>query len=77
MRTQVASTAPNGVLGAAPAAAADLMHRAADAVRNEAAAIGEQTGRFVREEPVKSIAIAAALGAVLTGLVALAMWRTR
>ena len=51
MRTQVASTAPNGVLGAAPVAAADLMHRAADAVRLEAAAISEQTGRFVREEP--------------------------
>jgi len=77
MRTHLASTASNGMLGAVPAAAGDLMHRTADAVMQEAHALSERTGRYVRDEPAKSIALAAALGAVLTGLVALALWRTR
>ena len=81
MRTHVATTAPNGVLGAVPAAAAsasELMHRASDVVRHEAQALSEQTGRYVRDEPMKSLAIAAGIGAALAGLVALmAMWRTR
>lgn len=77
MNTFLAGTAPNGVLGSAPAAATDLMHRAADAICHEARALSEQTRGYVRDEPVKSIAMAAALGAVLTSLIAVAMWRTR
>lgn len=80
MRTHVASTA-NGVLGAVPAAAAsasELMHRAGDVVRQEAHALSEQTGRYVRDEPMKSLAIAAGIGAAVAGLIALlAMWRPR
>jgi ElaB/YqjD/DUF883 family membrane-anchored ribosome-binding protein len=81
MRTHVASTAPNGILGAVPAAAAsasELMHRASDVVRQEAHALSEQTGRYIRDEPMKSLVIAAGIGAAVAGLIALlAMSRTR
>ena len=69
---------PPARLRAAAASASELMHRASDVVRHEAQALSEQTGRYVRDEPMKSLAIAAGIGAALAGLVALmAMWRTR
>lgn len=40
----------------------------ADAVRADAQIAGERTQAYVREEPVKSVLIAAAAGAVLSGL---------
>jgi ElaB/YqjD/DUF883 family membrane-anchored ribosome-binding protein len=45
---------------------------AATAVRERAAAASEGTQRYVRDEPVKAVLIAAAAGAVITGLVMLA-----
>ena len=45
---------------------------AATAVRDQAAAANDRTQRYVRDEPVKAVLIAAAAGAVLTGLVLLA-----
>ena len=45
---------------------------AASAVRERATAASESTQRYVRDEPVKAVLIAAAAGAVITGLVMLA-----
>lgn len=44
---------------------------AADTVRREAQALGERAQAQVREEPLKSLLVAAAAGAALTGLVLL------
>jgi ElaB/YqjD/DUF883 family membrane-anchored ribosome-binding protein len=45
---------------------------AAGAVKQEAAAIGDHTQRYVRHEPVKSLLAAAAAGALITGLIMMA-----
>jgi ElaB/YqjD/DUF883 family membrane-anchored ribosome-binding protein len=45
---------------------------AAGAVKQEAAAIGDNTQRYVRDEPVKSMLVAAAAGALITGLIMMA-----
>ncbi|MGA0610920.1 hypothetical protein [Caldimonas sp. KR1-144] len=71
MRTTVATQAPNGVLGQLPSASVDLMHRAGDAVRDEARALSTRTQQYVQDEPLKSLMIATAFGAMLTGLIAL------
>jgi ElaB/YqjD/DUF883 family membrane-anchored ribosome-binding protein len=41
-------------------------------VRDEAAAVQERTARSIAEQPMKSVLIAAAAGALITGLVVLA-----
>jgi ElaB/YqjD/DUF883 family membrane-anchored ribosome-binding protein len=43
-------------------------HDAALALRNQAGALGHHTQRYVRDEPVKSVLMAAALGALITGV---------
>jgi ElaB/YqjD/DUF883 family membrane-anchored ribosome-binding protein len=61
------------------AAADDLSHSATDAVREgsrrlqaRTAELAESTNTFIHDEPVKSVLIAAAMGAALMALVALA-----
>ncbi len=53
----------------------------ADTVRNEASAVSTRTQRYVRDEPVKSMVIAAAAGALIAGLLAIGgsrrYWRDR
>lgn len=49
---------------------------AAGMVKDEAAALGDRTQRYVRDEPVKSVLIAAAAGALVTGLLMLAARRS-
>ena len=41
---------------------------AASVVRDQALAAKERTSRYVAEEPMKSVLVAAAAGAVITGL---------
>ena len=40
----------------------------ADTVKHEAAVAGDRTRNYVRDEPMRSVLMAAAAGAVLTGL---------
>lgn len=75
MRTPLATHAPDGVLGNPPVAS--LVHRAADAVRGEALAVGQRTEHYVHEAPMTSLLIAAVFGAALTAIAALTMWRGR
>jgi len=56
---------------------AELVREAAGTARDEADALGERGQRYVRDEPVKSVLIAAAVGAAVTGLVMLALKRDR
>jgi len=56
---------------------ADLVREAAGTVREGAGALSERGQRYVRDEPVKSVVIAAAVGAAVTGLVMLALKRDR
>ena len=49
----------------------------AGAVRDEAAIANEQVQAYVRKEPVKAVLIAAAAGAVLTGLMTAGRRRRR
>lgn len=56
---------------------ADLVRDAAGTVRDEASALSERGQRYVRDEPVKSVMIAAVFGAAVTGLVMLALRRDR
>ncbi|MBL8347103.1 MAG: hypothetical protein JNN03_16810 [Rubrivivax sp.] len=56
---------------------AELVREAVGTVRDEAGALGERGQRYVRDEPVKSVLIAAAVGAAVTGLVMLALKRDR
>jgi ElaB/YqjD/DUF883 family membrane-anchored ribosome-binding protein len=53
----------------------DMARSAAGTVREEATAVADKTQRYVRDEPVKSVLLAAAAGALLTGLVVLATRR--
>lgn len=53
----------------------DQARHAVDQVRQEAHALNERGQQYVREQPVKSVLIAAAAGAALAGLVALALKR--
>ena|SRR2546430_12530942 len=54
---------------------ADLVRDAAGTVRHEAAAFGGRTRLYVKDEPVKSVLVAAAVGAAVTGLIM--MWMKR
>lgn len=56
---------------------ADLVREAAGTVRHEAGALSDRGQRYVRDEPVKSVLIAAAFGAAVTGLVMLTLRRDR
>src|SRR5215468_10915795 len=56
---------------------ADLLRDAAGTMRDEAAAFSTRTRLYVKDEPVKSVLVAAAVGAALTGLLMLAMKRDR
>jgi ElaB/YqjD/DUF883 family membrane-anchored ribosome-binding protein len=56
---------------------ADFVRDAAGTVRDEAAALGTRTRLYVKDEPVKSVLVAAAFGAVMTGLLMLLMRRDR
>ena len=56
---------------------ADLVRDAAGTVRGEAAALSGRTRLYVKDEPMKSVLIAAAVGAALTGLLMLVMKRDR
>ncbi|KQU71218.1 MULTISPECIES: DUF883 family protein [unclassified Rhizobacter] len=49
----------------------DAVKDTASQVRERAASVGDATVRYVRDEPVKSVLIAAATGAALMGLLAL------
>ncbi len=46
----------------------EAVHDLATTVQREALAAGERTQRYVRDEPVKAMLMAAAAGAALTGL---------
>jgi ElaB/YqjD/DUF883 family membrane-anchored ribosome-binding protein len=50
---------------------ANLFRDTASSVRDEAAAFGSRTRLYVKDEPVKSVVVAAAFGAALTALL---MW---
>jgi ElaB/YqjD/DUF883 family membrane-anchored ribosome-binding protein len=54
---------------------ADLARDAAGAVRDQATAFGTRTRLYVKDEPVKSVLVAAAVGAAVTGLLLLLMKR--
>lgn len=54
---------------------AQVAMNAASTVKEEAAHLGENTQRYVRDEPVKSILVAAAAGALITGLILMAARR--
>jgi ElaB/YqjD/DUF883 family membrane-anchored ribosome-binding protein len=56
---------------------ADVVRDAAGTVRDEAAAFGSRTRLYVKDEPVKSVLVAAAFGAIVTGLLMLLMKRDR
>ena len=56
---------------------ADLVRDAAGTVRHEAAALGGRTRLYVKDEPVKSVLVAAAVGAAVTGLLMLLFKRER
>lgn len=49
----------------------ELAHRSMDAVRDKSMHVRETTTHYIQEEPVKSMLIAAAVGAALMGLVAM------
>jgi ElaB/YqjD/DUF883 family membrane-anchored ribosome-binding protein len=51
---------------------AQVAMNAAGTVKQEAAALTENTQRYVRDEPVKSMLVAAAAGALITGLIMMA-----
>lgn len=48
---------------------ASAARHAASSIRTEAVAAGERTQRYVRDEPMRSLLMAAAAGALITGLV--------
>jgi ElaB/YqjD/DUF883 family membrane-anchored ribosome-binding protein len=54
---------------------ADLLRDTAGTMRDEAAAFSNRTRLYVKDEPVKSVLVAAAVGAALTGLLVLIMKR--
>lgn len=54
---------------------AQVAKNAALHVRDEATALNDKTQRYVRDEPIKSVLVAAAIGAALTGLAVLLMKR--
>jgi len=56
---------------------ADLARDAAGVVRDQASALGSRTRLYVKDEPVKSVLVAAACGAALTSLLMLLMKRDR
>jgi len=56
---------------------ADLLRDAAGTLRDEANAISTRTRLYVKDEPVKSVLLAAAVGAALTSLLMLVMKRDR
>ena len=56
---------------------ADVMLDAAGTVRDEAAALSSRTRLYVKDEPVKSVLVAAAVGAAITALLMLATKRDR
>src|SRR5262245_59421267 len=56
---------------------ADVVRTAAGTVRDEATAFSNRTRLYVKDEPVKSVVMAAAVGAVVTGLLLLFMKRDR
>lgn len=56
---------------------AEAVREAAGTVREEAGALSERGQRYVRDEPVKSVLIAAAVGAAVTGIAMLALRRDR
>jgi ElaB/YqjD/DUF883 family membrane-anchored ribosome-binding protein len=55
---------------------ASAARNAASSIRTEAVAASDRTQRYVRDEPVRSVLIAAAAGALITGLV-MALGRRR
>lgn len=55
----------------------DWLGQQAEGVREQALAASGRTQRYVRDEPLKSVLVAAAAGALVTGLVVLATHRTR
>mgnify|MGYP003492346870 CR=1 FL=1 len=55
---------------------ASAARHAASSIRTEAVAASDRTQRYVRDEPVRSVLIAAAAGALIAGLV-LALGRRR
>jgi ElaB/YqjD/DUF883 family membrane-anchored ribosome-binding protein len=63
--------ASRDVLGRAASSARDM----ATTVKQEAANVNDKAQRYVRDEPVKAILIAAAIGVALTSLVLLASRR--
>src|SRR5262245_46693462 len=56
---------------------ADLARDAAGAVRDQAAVFGSRTRLYVKDEPVKSVVVAAAVGAAVTALLMMLMNRDR
>jgi ElaB/YqjD/DUF883 family membrane-anchored ribosome-binding protein len=50
----------------------DWLGHQSDCVRQQAQAATERTQRYVRDEPLKSVLMAAAAGALVTGLVVMA-----
>jgi ElaB/YqjD/DUF883 family membrane-anchored ribosome-binding protein len=55
----------------------DWLGQQTEGVREQAVAVSERTQRYVRDEPLKSVLVAAAAGALVTGLVVFAARRTR
>lgn len=55
---------------------ANAARHAASSIRSEAVAASDRTQRYVRDEPIRSMLIAAAAGALITGL-AMALGRRR
>jgi ElaB/YqjD/DUF883 family membrane-anchored ribosome-binding protein len=49
----------------------------ADSVKGEAVAAGERTRQYVRDEPMRSVLVAVAAGAVISGVVMLLGRRSR
>jgi ElaB/YqjD/DUF883 family membrane-anchored ribosome-binding protein len=56
---------------------ADIVRDAAGTMRDEAAAFSDRTRLYVKDEPVKSVLVAAAVGAAVTGLLLLFLKRDR
>lgn len=56
---------------------ADVVRDAAGSVRDEASALGSRSRLYVKDEPVKSVLIAAGVGAALMGLLMLLLKRER
>jgi ElaB/YqjD/DUF883 family membrane-anchored ribosome-binding protein len=55
----------------------DWLGQQTEGVREQAVAVSKRTQRYVRDEPLKSVLVAAAAGALVTGLVVFAARRTR